>query len=195
MTKRHAAPLGAPCWVDLWTSDIEGSRELDAGLFGRQAGEPRADHGGYFRFTRAGIPIAGAMGDMGEARADNTWKPFSRRTILSALSSSPPTMVPPCISRPWRSTVSAVKRRLRPGGSDHWNLAAREFPGFTVMHEQAPRASSPSTSTTTTRRSPSIATCSAGIHWRKRPTAIATPATWTPRITGPSLVSATRWSL
>ena len=24
---RHAAPLGTPCWVDLRTSDIEGSRQ------------------------------------------------------------------------------------------------------------------------------------------------------------------------
>ena len=76
MTNRHAAPLGAPCWVDLWTSDIEGSRHFYAGLFGWRAEEPSAEHGGYFMFTRAGVPVAGAMGDMGEARADNTWKPF-----------------------------------------------------------------------------------------------------------------------
>jgi hypothetical protein len=24
MTNRPVAPPGAPCWVDLWTSDIEG---------------------------------------------------------------------------------------------------------------------------------------------------------------------------
>lgn len=76
MTNRPAAPLGAPCWVDLWTSDIQGSRRFYAGLFGWQAGQPSADHGGYFMFTRAGVPIAGAMGDMGGARASNTWKPF-----------------------------------------------------------------------------------------------------------------------
>ncbi len=55
--------------ADLWTSDIEGSRRFYAGLFGWQAGDPSADHGGYFMFTRAGVPVAGAMGDMGEARA------------------------------------------------------------------------------------------------------------------------------
>jgi predicted enzyme related to lactoylglutathione lyase len=37
MTNRHAAPLGAPCWVDLWTSDIQGSRQFYAELFGWQA--------------------------------------------------------------------------------------------------------------------------------------------------------------
>ena len=28
MTNRPVAPSGAPCWVDLWTSDVEGSRTL-----------------------------------------------------------------------------------------------------------------------------------------------------------------------
>jgi uncharacterized protein len=76
MTNRPAAPRGAPCWIDLWTSDIEGSRRFYAEMFGLQAGEPSPDHGGYFMFTRAGVPVAGAMGDMGETRANNTWKPF-----------------------------------------------------------------------------------------------------------------------
>jgi len=45
-------------------------------LFGWEADQPSFDHGGYFMFTRAGIPIAGAMGGIGDTPADNTWKPF-----------------------------------------------------------------------------------------------------------------------
>jgi uncharacterized protein len=76
MTNRPVAPTGAPCWVDLWTSDVEGSRHFYSELFGWQAGEPSSDHGGYFMFTRAGTPVAGAMGGMGDTPADDTWKPF-----------------------------------------------------------------------------------------------------------------------
>jgi predicted enzyme related to lactoylglutathione lyase len=76
MTKRESAPIGAPCWVDLWTSDVEGSRRFYAELFGWVAEEPSPEHGGYFMFTREGVPVAGAMGDMGEMRADDTWKPY-----------------------------------------------------------------------------------------------------------------------
>jgi predicted enzyme related to lactoylglutathione lyase len=76
MTNRPVAPQGAPCWVDLWTSDIEGSRRFYAELFGWQAGEPSADHHGYFMFIRGGVPVAGAMGDLAEAPATNTWRPF-----------------------------------------------------------------------------------------------------------------------
>ena len=68
------------------------------------------------------------------------------------------------------------------------------FPGFIVIQSTAPRASSPSTSTTTTPRWPSIAKCSAGIRSRRRPTVITTPATWTPTTTDQSPGSATRWS-
>lgn len=76
MTKRANAPIGAPCWVDLWTSDVEGSRHFYAELLGWEAQEASPEFGGYFMFTREGVPIAGAMGDMGDMHADNTWKPY-----------------------------------------------------------------------------------------------------------------------
>ncbi len=76
MTTRERAPLGAPCWVDLWTSDPERSRHFYSSLFGWEAGEANPDFGGYFMFNRNGNPIAGAMGDMGDMSADNTWKPY-----------------------------------------------------------------------------------------------------------------------
>src|SRR6185437_3748501 len=75
MTTRDRATLGAPCWADLWTSDVEGSRAFEAELLGWEAQEPSPECGGYFMFTRRGVPVAGGMGDMGaDMRADNTWK-------------------------------------------------------------------------------------------------------------------------
>jgi hypothetical protein len=76
MPARDKAPIGSPCWVDLWTSDTERSRSFYSDLFGWEAQEPSAEFGGYFMFTRNGAPIAGGMGDMGELRANNTWKVF-----------------------------------------------------------------------------------------------------------------------
>ena len=76
MTNRLVAPSEAPCWVDLWTSDVEGSRPFYAELSGWQAAEPSPGHGGYIMFARASSPVAGAMGAMGEVGADNTWRPF-----------------------------------------------------------------------------------------------------------------------
>ena len=76
MPSRDSAPAGAPCWVDLWTSDVEGSRRFYAELFGWEAQEPSPEFGGYFMFTRDGVPVAGAMGPMGDMPANDTWKPY-----------------------------------------------------------------------------------------------------------------------
>ena len=70
MTTRDSAPVGAPCWADLWTSDVEGSRRFYCDLFGWEAQEPSPEFGGYFMFTRDGVPIAGGMGDMGDLRRE-----------------------------------------------------------------------------------------------------------------------------
>jgi catechol 2,3-dioxygenase-like lactoylglutathione lyase family enzyme len=110
MTYRPLAPPGAPCGVDLWTSDIEGSRQFYAELFGWEAGVSSPDHGGYFMFTRAGIPVAGAMGDMARLAPTTPGSRSSLRRTSSTPSTSPLRMVPRCRSRSWRSTISAVRR-------------------------------------------------------------------------------------
>jgi len=136
MTNRPAAPLGAPCWVDLWTSDVEGSRHFYAELFGWQAEEPSAAHGGYFMFTRAGVPIAGAMGDMGETRANNTWKPFFatqdiKHTLHLAAAHGAAMHLPamPIDDLGFQAVIAdpagAVTGIWQPG----------RFPGFTAIHE------------------------------------------------------------
>jgi predicted enzyme related to lactoylglutathione lyase len=85
MTTRDRAPLGAPCWTDLWTSDVEGSRAFYASLFGWEALEPSPEFGGYFMFQRDGVPVAGCMGDMGpDMPANDTWKIYLATEDISA---------------------------------------------------------------------------------------------------------------
>ena len=74
MSERVSVPQGAVSWLDLWTSDVEGSRRFYSDLFGWEAQEASEEFGGYWMFSRAGVPIAGGMGDMGDLKADNTWK-------------------------------------------------------------------------------------------------------------------------
>ena len=54
-------PIGAPCWMDLMTSDAARAREFYAGAFGWTAGEPAEQFGGYFMFFAGGAPVAGCM--------------------------------------------------------------------------------------------------------------------------------------
>jgi predicted enzyme related to lactoylglutathione lyase len=76
MTTRTTTPPGAPCWADLWTSDVEGSRAFYSRLFGWQANDPSPEFGGYFIFSLGGAETAGAMGSRGDLEADDTWKPY-----------------------------------------------------------------------------------------------------------------------
>jgi uncharacterized protein len=46
MPERDTAPVGAPCWVDLMTSDTDRSRAFYARLLGWQAEDPAPEFGG-----------------------------------------------------------------------------------------------------------------------------------------------------
>jgi uncharacterized protein len=54
-------PIGAPCWLDLGTSDAEQGPEFYGRLFGWTAAEGSEQFGGYFMFMRDGVPVAGCM--------------------------------------------------------------------------------------------------------------------------------------
>ena len=136
MTTRDKAPLGAPCWVDLWTSDVEGSRNFYGEVFGWQAQEPSEEFGGYFMFTREGVPIAGGMGDMGDMKADNSWKiyfdtPDLSATIDEAQKSGAHILLP-------ASPVGDLGNQsvlLDPSGATLGAWQPGSFPGFTVTEE------------------------------------------------------------
>jgi predicted enzyme related to lactoylglutathione lyase len=73
MPTRESAPNGAPCWVDLMTSDHARARDFYSRLFGWTASEPSDEFGGYFMFEKDGVPVAGGMPTMPDAGADNIW--------------------------------------------------------------------------------------------------------------------------
>jgi predicted enzyme related to lactoylglutathione lyase len=61
MPTRDTAVSGAPCWVDLLTSDTARSRTFYCELFGWTAEEPAEQFGGYFNFRKDGVRVAGCM--------------------------------------------------------------------------------------------------------------------------------------
>lgn len=61
MTIRENVPAGAPCWIDLMSSDTEKSRAFYGELFGWTAGAGNPEFGGYANFSKDGEPVAGLM--------------------------------------------------------------------------------------------------------------------------------------
>jgi predicted enzyme related to lactoylglutathione lyase len=76
MPTRETAPIGAPCWVDLMTSDIERSRGFYCELFGWAAQEPNEDFGGYFNFAKDGAMVAGCMASQPDSGLPDVWSVY-----------------------------------------------------------------------------------------------------------------------
>jgi uncharacterized protein len=73
MPLRQSAPVGAPVWIDLFTSDPEKARRFYGELFGWKAEEPNAQFGGYFNFTKDDRMIAGGMRNDGSSGGTDVW--------------------------------------------------------------------------------------------------------------------------
>ena len=73
-------PTGAPCWVDLMTSDTERSRAFYARLLGWEAEAPNPEFGGYFNFTSQGVRVAGCMESQPDAPGPDVWSVYLSST-------------------------------------------------------------------------------------------------------------------
>ncbi|MGH3439816.1 MAG: VOC family protein [Sciscionella sp.] len=76
MPTRDTAPVGAPCWIDLMTSDAERSREFYCELFGWTAEEPNEQFGGYFNFRKDNVRIAGCMTNPPGSGGSDVWSVY-----------------------------------------------------------------------------------------------------------------------
>lgn len=87
-------------------------------------------------FTRQGIPVAGAMGDMGEMRADNTWKPFlatdNIERTLKVAGEHGATVHGPAMAIDDLGSQAVIGD---PSGAVIGIWQPGSFPGFTVINE------------------------------------------------------------
>lgn len=61
MPKVDGIPMGAPCWMDLATSNLEGARAFYSQLFGWKVEDAGEDYGHYHNITKGEDGIAGMM--------------------------------------------------------------------------------------------------------------------------------------
>ena len=65
--------VGAPCWIDLYSSDTEKATEFYGGLFGWTTEMQREEFGGYFTFLKNGKHVGGCMANSGEEGQPDMW--------------------------------------------------------------------------------------------------------------------------
>ncbi|MGH9102404.1 MAG: VOC family protein [Acidimicrobiales bacterium] len=136
MTTRAATLAGTPCWADLWTSDVEGSRRFYGELFGWKPLDPDPDYGGYFNFARQGAPIAGCMGDMGDMRADDTWKPYlATKDMTSTLEAAKAAGAQVAVPAMPVGDLGVQGVIVDPTGATLGLWQAGSWPGFGVVEE------------------------------------------------------------
>lgn len=61
MPQRDHAPIGAPTWLELWSTDPDRSLAFYGDLFGWEHDEPIEEFGGYINVHKDGKKVAGAM--------------------------------------------------------------------------------------------------------------------------------------
>ncbi len=76
MTTRDIAPLGAPCWIDLFTTDQEASRRFYGEIFGWTVDDPGPEFGGYVNFLRSGVQVGGCMRNDGTSGQPDMWSVY-----------------------------------------------------------------------------------------------------------------------
>ena len=76
MPKRDVAPIGAPCWVDLITSDPDRARAFYGELFGWTSEDAGPEYGGYINFSKDGMRVAGGMRNDGSSGMPDVWSVY-----------------------------------------------------------------------------------------------------------------------
>ena len=136
MTRRDASPVGAPCWVDLMTTDTERAREFYSGLLGWTAQEASEEFGGYFMFTKDDQPIAGAMPDMSGGAMPASWNVYlhvvDAASTLARVSVHGGQEMMPAAQVGELGTMAVVGD---PGGAAIGIWSPMEFKGFGLVNE------------------------------------------------------------
>jgi predicted enzyme related to lactoylglutathione lyase len=81
---RSSAPLGAPTWIDLLTSDLDRAQEFYGTVFGWTFESAGPEYGGYVTASKNGRPVAGLMGNNPEFGAPDGWTTYLHSADVDA---------------------------------------------------------------------------------------------------------------
>ena len=76
MPIRHGAPLGAPCWIDLASSDLARAQDFYGAVFGWTFESAGPEYGGYVNAAKDGHRVAGLMAKNPEWQSPDGWTTY-----------------------------------------------------------------------------------------------------------------------
>lgn len=84
MPIRTSAPVGAPIWIDLASSDVDRSKEFYAAIFGWTFETAGPEYGGYVNAFCDGKPVAGLMVNDPQWDVPDTWTTYLHSADINA---------------------------------------------------------------------------------------------------------------
>jgi predicted enzyme related to lactoylglutathione lyase len=84
MPVRTLAPLGAPIWIDLATSDLDRARDFYGTVFGWTFDAAGPEYGGYVTALLDGRPVAGLMANDPQWNAPDGWTTYLHTADVDA---------------------------------------------------------------------------------------------------------------
>ncbi|HET6601335.1 MAG TPA: VOC family protein, partial [Gaiella sp.] len=81
---------GAPCWIDLYSSDTDKATAFYRDLFGWNAEPSMEEFGGYFTFSKDGKHVAGCMRNDGEQGYPDAWGVHLMTDDVEAIAAATP---------------------------------------------------------------------------------------------------------
>jgi predicted enzyme related to lactoylglutathione lyase len=136
MPKRDSAPLGAPCWIDLFTSDPEASKSFYGELFGWTAEDAGEEYGHYINFSKDGVRVAGGMQNDGAGGPD-AWSVYLATDDAQATADKAQAEGGGIIVAPMDvGTLGTMLVMTDPGHAAIGAWQPRDFPGFGVWGEE-----------------------------------------------------------
>jgi uncharacterized protein len=73
---RDGAPLGAPCWIDLSTSDLDRAQDFYGAVFGWTFESAGPEYGGYVNASKDGRPVAGLVYNDPQYNSPDGWTTY-----------------------------------------------------------------------------------------------------------------------
>ncbi len=88
MPVRPDAPLGAPCWIDLTSSDLARAQDFYGTVFGWAFESAGPQYHGYVNATNDGHPVAGLMANQPATQSPDHWATYFHTTDIDATMSA-----------------------------------------------------------------------------------------------------------
>jgi uncharacterized protein len=85
---RIGAPLGAPCWIDLTTSDVDRAQDFYGTVFGWDFESAGPEYGNYINAAKDGRRVAGLMASNPEWQAPDHWTTYFHTADINATTSA-----------------------------------------------------------------------------------------------------------